>query len=353
MNTTTILEVDATRPDGQSIARAARIIMAGGLVAFPTETVYGLGANALDADASGKIYEAKQRSPDDPCIVHIASLEGLERVATVEVSQIEALASKFWPGPLSLVVPKSEEVPGVVTAQRATVAVRIPDHPVALALIREAGVPIAAPSANTFMHTSPTNAQHVWDDLAGRIDLILDGGPSRIGVESTVLDMTGEVPTLLRPGGASLEDLRSVLGEVVVLDTGIEQNDTGGAKSPGLLKKHYAPRAEVTVFDGPRERVLHAIRLRALALIKSGKTVGVLAADEDLPELGMLPGIWVSTLGNQGDLDTIATKLFAALRELENHEVDAILGRVYGSSGVGLAIQDRLIRAAGGVVVQV
>ncbi|MER3421280.1 MAG: threonylcarbamoyl-AMP synthase, partial [Chloroflexota bacterium] len=212
---TEVLRCTSPERDREAIVRAARVIRAGGLVAFPTETVYGLGANAFDAEAVAGIYRAKRRPPEDPCIVHIAAVAELPRVAARIPHQVEALAH-FWPGPLSVILPRAEAIPPIVTAGRPTVAVRVPAHPVALALIREAGVPIAAPSANRFMHTSPTTAQHVWDDLAGAIDLILDGGPTPVGVESTVLDLTGEVPTVLRPGAVTVEQLRAVLGEVRV-----------------------------------------------------------------------------------------------------------------------------------------
>ena len=261
---TTILTI-GTGDDHGAIARAAAVIRSGGLVAFPTETVYGLGADALSAAAVGRIYEAKRRSPDDPCIVHLADPGDLRRVAALPpggalAGRVEALAEAFWPGPLSLVLPRGEAVPRVVTAGGDSVAVRVPAHPVALALLRAATVPLAAPSANLFMHTSPTTAGHVLQDLGGRIELILDGGPTAVGVESTVLDLTGEVPTVLRPGGTSLAALRRVLGSVVAPGgdrsaTGSQPAHGAAMRAPGTLATHYAPNTEVLLFDGPTEAV--------------------------------------------------------------------------------------------------
>lgn len=364
-NPTPIVPACDARGDA-AIAQAAQIIRAGGLVAFPTETVYGLGANALDASAVAGIYRAKRRSPDDPCIVHIADLDEWERVSTSPRAQIEALAAAFWPGPLSVIVPKAAAIPLVMTAQREAVAVRIPRHPVALALIRAAGVPIAAPSANTFEHTSPTTAQHVWDDLHGRIDLILDGGATTVGIESTVLDLSGAIPTILRPGGVSLDQLRAVLPEVIIAQTQRQVADhtpahQKGAISPGLLARHYAPNAIVMLFDGPRERVLAEIGTQAQWLATQG-VVGLLLTDDDLRDLalaglatGATTGIVVASLGASDDLAVVARRLFAGLRTLEDQQAHTILIRNVDAHGhgLGLAIQDRLIRAAGGRIIQV
>lgn len=351
--------------DEAAIDRAARIIRANGLVAFPTETVYGLGANALSAEAVGKIYQAKRRSPEDPCIVHIARAEDLAQVAvlppasTPAATWVSMLAAAYWPGPLSLILPRAAAIPELVTAGRPTVAVRIPRHPVALALIRAAGVPIAAPSANTFMHTSPTTAHHVWNDLAGQIDLILDGGETQVGVESTVLDLSHDVPTVLRPGGVSLEQLRSVLGPVVagsprnakLTDTDREM----GLHAPGMLEKHYAPHAEVVLLDGPTSEVRPDLAQRAHALLTSGTRVGALVTDEDaqaLEDMGP-PELVIARLGSQHDLVAIARRLYAALRDLEDIGVEVILARLIHGEDLGQAIRDRLLRAAGGRLIPV
>ena len=312
MPSTEVLSLDT--PDADAvIQRAATVIRDGGLVAFPTETVYGLGANALSTEAVRGIYRAKRRADDDPCIVHVADLEEVARVANVTDAApiLESLALAFWPGPLSLILPRGAAIPPVVTAGRPTVAVRIPAHPMALSLIRAAGVPIAAPSANTFMHTSPTTARHVWDDLAGRIDLILDGGPTSVGVESTVLDLTRKVPRVLRPGGVSLERLRAVLGTVESGPTPAAPADELGLAAPGMLEKHYAPSAEVVLLDGPDEAVRREMVRRIGGLRAQGIAFGALLTDEDgmaiVAALSDPP--LVASLGPADDLDGIARRL--------------------------------------------
>jgi L-threonylcarbamoyladenylate synthase len=350
---TELLPVPSIEAGRTAIERAAAVIRRGGLVAFPTETVYGLGANALDAEAVAGIYRAKQRALDDPCIVHLADISDLTRVAAVVPPAAAACAAAFWPGPLSLVLPRTAAVPPIVTAGRATVAVRVPAHPVALALIRAAGVPVAAPSANTFMHTSPTTARHVWDDLAGRIDLILDGGPTPIGVESTVLDLSGPRPRLLRPGGVSLERLRAVLGEVEVVERRRTEANGGGEAAPGLYARHYAPDAELVLLDGPRAAVLAEAGRRLTALRAAGVPVGLLLTDADRAALGPVGAdVPAASLG-PGDARAVAGRLFAALRELEAAGVRVILARLLGGADLGAAVRDRLTRAAAGAVITV
>jgi L-threonylcarbamoyladenylate synthase len=251
-----ICPVDARDPDPRLIAEAAAIIRAGGLVAFPTETVYGLGADGLNPAAVARIFEAKERPSTDPLILHIAEPETLLQLVREAPPVALELARRFWPGPLTLVLPKQPGVPDIVTAGLATVAVRMPAHPVALALIRAARTPIAAPSANRFGRTSPTTARHVQDDLGDRIDLILDAGPTPIGVESTVLDLTRPVPTILRPGGLPREALEGLLGPVAV-QTHLAE---GPMPSPGLLPKHYAPRAPMILVIGPPPRMRATLR---------------------------------------------------------------------------------------------
>lgn len=339
---TTVLKVDPLVPEPDAIARAADVLCAGGLVAFPTETVYGLGGNALDQLAVRGIYAAKQRDPSDPCIVHVASANDLPRVARVTSRAVARLAAACWPGPLSLVLPKSDAVPDVVTAGQPTVAVRVPDHAVALALIRAAGVPVAAPSANLFMHTSPTTAEHVLDDLNGRIDLLLDGGPTRVGVESTILDLTRTPPVLLRPGGVALELLRELLDEVAVRTP----NGAPGIIAPGMMAKHYAPRARVELVEEPRTAALAQIAARARELTQNGEHVGLLLPAGELEDLS-LPGLERFSLGNAEDLEAVAQSLYAGLRRLDALGVDVILARALGEDGLARAILDRLTRAAG------
>lgn len=327
----------------ENIAQAAAILQDGGLAAFPTETVYGLGANALDAAAVARIFAAKGRPAEDPLIVHLSGLEQLGRVARAVPPVAQTLAETFWPGPLTLVLPKQPAVPSLVTSGLDTVAARVPDHPVAQALLAAAGVPIAAPSANRFGHTSPTTAQHVWHDLHGRIELILDGGPTHIGVESTVLDLSTAPPRILRPGGVTAEMLAAVVGPVAVLAR--VPDGEGGLPSPGLLEKHYAPRAELIFIQGRHARQALAAELaRALA---AGKAVGVLAAEIDAGHLAQM-GALVYPLG--GDLNNVARHLYSGMRRLDAQGVDVILCRDFGAGGLGLAIRDRLTRAAARVV---
>jgi L-threonylcarbamoyladenylate synthase len=289
--------------------------------------------------------------------VHIAALEELGRVAalpsTLPARWVEKLASACWPGPLSLILPRAPAIPDQVTAGRPTVAVRMPAHPVALALIRAAGLPIAAPSANLFMHTSPTTARHVLDDLNGRIGLILDSGPTPLGVESTVLDLTGVAPRVLRPGGVSLERLRAILGVPVLVGIHDEQSAGSGAEqglpAPGLLTRHYAPHAEFLLLDGSPLQVRLALAQRARALLAAGTHAGALLPDEDAQSLAMAcPGIVLARLGPERDLPAIASRLYTGMRELEAAGVETILARNIGGEGLARAIGDRLLRAAGG-----
>ena len=345
-----------------AIAAAGRLLRDGGLVAFPTETVYGLGANALDAAAVGGIYRAKRRSADDPCIVHILDTSELSEVADVHdqamAALLERLARALWPGPLTVVLPKAQRIPPVVTAGRPTVAVRVPAHPVARELLGAAGVPVAAPSANRFMHTSPTTAQHVWDDLAGEIDLIVDGGPAEVGIESTILDLTETPPVLLRPGGVGLERLREIVGHVHVAARraggGEDLAAAGPRKAPGLFARHYAPAAETVVYEGPPERVRAALRRDAGARRAQGQIVGILATEEDVPLLEADGGVHVRSVGRAGDSTGMARRLFGALRELEACGVTAILAHAPDDeSGLGRGVRDRLVRAAAGHVIKV
>jgi L-threonylcarbamoyladenylate synthase len=346
---TRLIRVDPTHPEDTAVAEAAALVRQGELVAFPTETVYGLGANALDAAAVRRIFEAKGRPANDPLIVHLAGVEWLPRVVASVPPEVNALATRFWPGPLTLILPRSAAVPPEVTAGLPTVAVRVPAHPVALALLRASDLPIAAPSANRFGGVSPTTAEHVWQDLAGRIACILDAGPTPIGVESTVLDLSTRPPRILRPGGTPREALEAVLGPVAVW----EGTSGGGAQpSPGLLAKHYAPRARlILVLGGEAEALTARVVDIARTLSAQGERVGVLLTDEDARRVeALLPGVSLLALGSQTDLTEIARNLYAALRQLDAQGITAIVTRDFGSYGLGLAIRDRLRRAASEVV---
>ncbi len=350
MKSTLVLAVDPQKPDPATVQQAACVLRHGGLVAFPTETVYGLGANALDAEAVQGIFLAKGRPAYDPLIVHLADCEALTQVAAVVPSVAYMLAERFWPGPLTLVLPCSSRIPPVVTAGGPTVAVRVPAHPVALALIRAAGFPVAAPSANRFGHLSPTQAVHVLDDLEGYIDVLLDGGPTPVGVESTVLSLVTSVPTILRPGGVSREALAAVLGDMEVAVQPLAAAKT--LPSPGTLAKHYAPRAKLILYRGSGEAVLQAMHEAAWQGIEHGKRVGLLLAEEDLPAFRDVPAV-IQTVGTAGMLEEVARQLFTALRALDHADVTVILARDFGTTGLGLAIRDRLTRAAGGNVIDV
>jgi L-threonylcarbamoyladenylate synthase len=347
---TICLRVDPRQPEPEKIRRAAAVIRAGRLVAFPTETVYGLGANALDARAVARIFRAKERPSSDPLIVHLSAAEDLERVVSEVPEIVERLARAFWPGPLTLVLPKHPRVPDLVTAGKPTVAVRIPSHPVAHALIAESGVPIAAPSANRFGQISPTRPSHVLADLEGRIAMILDGGATFVGVESTVLSLAGPVPTILRPGGVSRESLTEVLGTVALSSTVVREDEA--ATSPGTHLKHYAPDAEVTVYRGGSFEVRQVMRAASRRLMQQGARVGVLVADEDLEAFQSLP-VAVQSVGPADDLETVAQRLYVSLRALDRAGVSHILAREFGSRGLGLAVRDRLMHAASGRVIDV
>ena len=329
---TEILTVDPDAPDPTAIARAAACLRDGGLVAFPTETVYGLGAHALDSGAVARIFSAKGRPATDPLIVHVARFDQVTPLVSRVPAAAHMLAARFWPGALTLVMPRSAAVPDTVTAGLGTVAIRMPSHPVARALLDAARVPVAAPSANLFSRPSPTRASHVRDDLDGRVDLILDGGPTTVGLESTVLDLTGDPPVILRPGAVTIEALRGVLGSVQVRETATAMESVA-MPSPGLLSKHYSPRTPVTLYEGAPAEVEHRMNSDARAAQASGQRVAVL------------------DFGAKPDLDHVASRLFATLRELDASDVDLILARgIDARDGLGLAIQDRLRRAAGRIV---
>lgn len=354
---TEIIALDAKNPQPERIARAAEVIRAGGLVAFPTETVYGLGANGLDANAVKRIFEAKGRPSSDPLILHLSSLEDLGRVTSKLTPELERnlrmLAQAFWPGALTLVLPRGPEVPLEVTAGGETVAVRVPSHPIARALIEASGVPIAAPSANLFSRPSPTSASDVLEDLRGRIDLVLDGGETMIGVESSVLDLSSSVPTLLRPGGVPLEALEAILGEVL-LPGEAERTRAAGeiAPAPGMLLKHYSPRARLVLLMGEDSAIRLELRAQAEAILANRERLGLLLCDSSLRVLAELPAERAS-LGPCEYLEGIASKLFTGMRALDRAGVDAILTHGYGSGGLGRALNDRLYRAAEGRIIRV
>jgi len=333
-----VIEQGSSVADHPAVLQAAAIIRSGGLVAFPTETVYGLGANALDAQAVAGIYRAKQRPLNDPLIVHIASPADVDALADLSglPTKAEALIARFWPGPLTLVLPRRPALPPLVSAGLDTVAVRMPNHPVALALIHASGVPIAAPSANRFGHVSPTTAQHVLDDLDGRIDAVLDGGPTIVGVESTVLDLTSDPPRILRPGGVPRDQLNAILPNIAP-DGLATSAPTEAMPSPGMLPSHYAPRARLRVC-----RDLQEMLGQREAYLAHGRSVGLLVrADQREACAGCHPYF---VLGD--GMDEIARNLYAGLRALDALGVNDILVTAVPREGLGEAIADRLMRAS-------
>jgi L-threonylcarbamoyladenylate synthase len=346
---TVVLAVDPRRPEGAAIRRAAECLRGGGLVAFPTETVYGLGVHALDRAAVAALFRAKGRPSHDPLIVHVPSLADAAGLVVSIPPVAEMLAARFWPGPLTMVLPRSSAIPDEVTAGLPSVAIRVPSHPVAQALLRAAAVPIAAPSANLFSRPSPTRAEHVVADLDGRIDLILDAGPTEVGVESTVVELIGESLRVLRPGGVSAEALACVLDRPLVSGSAVIEGLP--LPSPGLLDRHYSPRAALTLFDGDATRVVSAMRDAASAARNAGQRAGLLLFDEDLGR--GLDGE-TRSLGPSGAPDVVAARLYAALRELDDTGVDVILAHaVADTGGLSTALRDRLRRAAAGRVVRV
>jgi L-threonylcarbamoyladenylate synthase len=324
--------------DDAGIACAAEIIRAGGLVAFPTETVYGLGAHALDAPAVKRIFEAKGRPANDPVIVHLEAARQLARVA-VPNGVAERLAERFWPGPLTLVLPKLPEVPPEVTAGLQTVAVRVPAHPVAQALLQAANLPIAAPSANLFSRPSPTRAEHVLEDLGERIDAIVDGGPTPLGVESTIVDLSTEQPRLLRAGGLPAEEIETLLGQTLLLPL-----PPSRPVAPGMLPVHYSPRTPRVLITGLPEAARARLQGEIEAALAQRQRVGVLLlADDEAP-----PGARVEVLGSYPQPSTTAARLFDALRSLDRQGLDILYVRELADphTGLGRALADRLRRAA-------
>jgi L-threonylcarbamoyladenylate synthase len=355
---TRVIAVDLSRPDPDSIRDAAKVLRDGGLVAFPTETVYGLGADALNQAAVAAIFAAKGRPSTDPVIVHLASAQQLDQVARSVPDVARALAAAFWPGPLTLILPKAPAIPDAVTAGLPTVAVRVPSHPIAQALLREAGIPVAAPSANRFSRPSPTRPEHVLADLGDTIDVLIDGGPTTIGIESTILDLTVSPALVRRPGGITLDALRSIVPDLRRV-TAVASSDRPQL-APGQLQRHYAPNAPLTLYVGDTDAVATRVARDARAAVAAGERVGVLAPEEDL--MALAPRL--AAIGSSGRVVTVrcgsrtnrheaAKDLFRALRELDAESVDVILASAPEGGDINDAIVDRLTRAADGRVVAV
>lgn len=341
---TKVIRMDPAQIDQETMKKAGAILKQGGLVAFPTETVYGLGGNALDEQAAEKIYSAKGRPSDNPLIVHIAEFSDLDRIVQEVPEKAKKLAEAFWPGPLTMIFPKSKEVPYGTTGGMETVAVRMPNHPLALALIRAGGGYVAAPSANTSGRPSPTRASHVEEDLCGKIDMILDGGEVGIGLESTIVDFTEEIPTILRPGYINQSMLEAVIGSVQI-DRGLISSDSEvHPKAPGMKYRHYAPKANLTVVEGTPEAVQEEIRRRTREKIEEGFQVGIIATEESL---SAYPEGIVKCIGTRKQEESIARHLFGVLREFDDSGVQYIFSEAFDTPQMGQAIMNRLLKAAG------
>jgi L-threonylcarbamoyladenylate synthase len=346
MKRTLVLRVDPQQPDEEKIRTAAKLIKNGGLVAFPTETVYGLGADALNADAVLDLYKAKNRPLDNPPIVHVCDLKDVYLLVEEVSNDAEKLMRAFWPGPLTLIFKHSRIVPEVTVAGLNTIAIRMPRHRIALELIRESDCPISAPSANLAGKPSPTSAEHVLQDLDGRIDAVLDAGPTFFGVESTVLDMTVDPPQVLRPGGTPYEALLDALENVELNPAAVADKPMPieQARSPGVKHKHYAPKADVVVVEGEVQSVMHQVEELIALYQGQRKRVGVLATDETSAHYR---ADVVKSMGSRSDLAGVARSLFRLLREFDACDVDIIVAEGVPLKGLGLAITNRLRKASG------
>lgn len=328
----------------EELKEASAVIRSGGLVAFPTETVYGLGGDATNPEASRKIYAAKGRPSDNPLIVHIADFSQLRNIVAEVPQEAEKLAEAFWPGPLTMILRKNDVIPYETTGGLDTVAIRMPSHPVARAFLQDSGCMIAAPSANTSGRPSPTTAQHVWGDLHGKIEILLDGGPVGIGIESTIVDLSEERPMILRPGFITQEMLSAVLGDVGV-DPGLaSENSKQPPKAPGMRYRHYAPKADLTLVEGTMEEVISKINALTREAQAMGKSVGVLATEENKD---CYVADHVIVIGQRQDEAEIARHLFDVLRQFDDLQVDLIYSESFVAAGVGQAIMNRLLKAAG------
>ncbi|MCS7114006.1 MAG: L-threonylcarbamoyladenylate synthase [Nitrososphaerota archaeon] len=352
MKKTLVLKVNPETPNSENVRLAANIIRNGGLVAFPTETVYGLGADALNSRAVLALFWAKNRPLDNPPIVHVSSISDVYKLVREVPAKAERLMEIFWPGPLTLIFKRSEIVPDVTVASLDTIAVRMPKHNVALALIKESGCPIAAPSANLSGRPSPTTAEHVLEDLYGRIDAILDAGPTRIGVESTVLDLTVDPPQILRPGGTPYEALREVLGNVELHPAAIAEKELliNKARSPGMKHKHYAPKAEMIVVEGELSAIVEKIRELTEEYKRNDVKVGVLATNETS---AYYQADVVKSLGSRNNTADMARNLFRLLREFDMEKVDVIIAEGVPAQGLGLAVMNRIRKASGYNIIKV
>jgi len=347
---TLLRQVDAAVPekDMETMQEAARVIQRGGLVAFPTETVYGLGADALNPEAVAKIYAAKGRPSDNPLIAHVARAEDADKLAANVSADARRLMDAFWPGPLTLILPKRSIVPDITSGGLATVAVRCPSHPAARLLIELAGTPVAAPSANASGRPSPTRASHVVFDLDGKIDMILDGGAAQVGLESTIADVSGGTVRILRPGSVTKEMLEAALGHAV-LAAGETVADNEAPMAPGMKYKHYAPTAKVVIVSGETGRVVAEIN-RLAAQAAAGERIGILATEQTK---NLYPKGQVLVMGDRDKPETIGANLFKMLRKCDFLEMTTVYTESFGETAHGQAVMNRLRKAAGHHVIEV
>jgi len=344
------LDVTAIPVNEDAIAQAARLIQQGELVGMPTETVYGLAADALNAEAVAKIFEAKGRPSDNPLIVHLADNENIEVYVKNISPKAYALMEAFWPGPLTLVLEKRESIPNITTAGLNSVGIRVPHHRVARALIKAAGTAIAAPSGNRSGRPSPTQAKHMLLDMDGRIPLILDGGACDVGIESTVIDMTAEPPVILRPGDVTQAMIEKTIGAVNIVKNETKQESTEPVKSPGMKYKHYAPKADIVLYQGEEKGVVQAINHTSQQLKQEGKKASVIAFEENT---GLFDCDDVIIIGSRNNYREIERNLFNALLELESRGTDVILAESVSEQDQGVAVMNRLLRAANFNVIRV
>lgn len=347
---TIVEKVEKDNPDIKTIYKAADIIKKGGVVAFPTETVYGLGANSFDDKAVDKIFIAKGRPQDNPLILHVNNVEEVYMLVETVDKRAKKVMESFWPGPLTLIFKKSEKVSKKLTGGLSTVAIRMPKHKIASEIIKYSKVPIAAPSANLSGKPSPTNAEHVIRDLYGRVDMIIDGGDTGIGVESTVLDISQDMPTILRPGGVTYEDLIKIFPKVEYDQSIIKDDEDIVPKSPGQKYKHYAPKAKMIVFSGNIEDIASAIKKYSKKVEEEGKKLGIMATEETKKEYS---GENILVVGSRKEKDTIAKNLFKVLRQFDDLNVDIILAEGVDTTGIGTAIMNRMKKACGGNIIKV
>lgn len=347
----TVIELyDAENRRSEVMEKAGEILKSGGLVAFPTETVYGLGGDALNPEASAKIYAAKGRPSDNPLIVHIADMEALKVLASEVPEKAKLLADRFWPGPLTMIMPKSDAVPYATTGGLDTVAIRMPSHPTAYELIRSSGIYIAAPSANTSGKPSPTRAEHVINDLSGRIDMIIQDDTVDIGVESTIIDLSEEVPTILRPGYITQAMFEEAIGKTII-DPAIMGSLKEGVvpKAPGMKYKHYAPNADVTIVEGPHEKVVEYINSQIAEKEAEGHRCAVMATDETK---GKYICKDIVSAGHKDDELSVARNLYAILRDFDKQNIEFVYSESFETKNVGQAVMNRLIKAAGHKIIK-